>query len=94
MIVRVENDREVLRYEVPKIENQQHVASGSVLLLVHDADITGTYVVLFRGIRDDLKENEYELMWKGNIEHCLERFCDEVASFECDYNAELAVPGK
>ena len=76
-----ENDRVVLRYEVPADLTGR--ISGSVFLIVHDIEISGTYSVLWKAhTNDTLEENQYDLMWRGSFETCMDRFSDEVIEFE------------
>jgi hypothetical protein len=88
VIVRLNGERVVLRYEVPKGHDWE--PSGSVCLVVHDTEVTGSYLMLWRtSTNEQLRENEYELMWKGSWETVLEKFTDEIDSFESDNHLEL-----
>jgi hypothetical protein len=80
--VRLNGERVVLLYGVP---NKEFKPSGSIYMIVHDADISSDYVVLWRaGSNTTLADNEYELLWKGNLDFCLSKFTNEVADFEHD----------
>jgi len=76
-----DSDRIVLRYEVPADESGR--ISGSTLIVIHDIEVTGTYYVLFHAHTvEDL--GQFDIMWKGSLETCLEKFGDEVHTWEID----------
>lgn len=81
-----DNERIVLRYEVPtKGNGDDYAPSGAEFILIHDIDVTDDYLILHKAP----KEPAFRLMWKGNFEVVISKFADEVETWERDHQLEL-----
>lgn len=81
-----ENDRVIVRYEVPDFKDR----ITSQLIIVEES--TGdAYSMLFGRIAFGADTDEtFELQWRGKLSDILKRFADEVDTFEHDYKLEQA----